>query len=129
MKKPTLPNDIVKQKSGPSLKLYTIGFVASIILTLAAYIIVVDESFSDSILLVGIFIFAIVQLFVQLVFFLHIGDESKPRWNLMTLLFAGMVVLIVVIGSLWIMANLDYGMMMSPEETDKSIIEDELIKE
>lgn len=67
--------------------------------------------------------FAISQLLVQLIFFLHLGRESKPRWNILVFLFAALVVLIVVVGSLWIMNNLDYH--MGGHEMDSSIIKDE----
>lgn len=90
---------------------YVIGFVSSIILTLVAYILVVNHVMSGAGLVAVIVGLAIIQLFVQLFFFLHLGEESKPRWNLMALLFAAMVVIIVVFGSLWIMNNLNYNMM------------------
>jgi cytochrome o ubiquinol oxidase operon protein cyoD len=90
---------------------YIVGFVSSIILTLVAYILVVNHVLSGIGLVAVIVGLAIIQLFVQLFFFLHLGDEAKPRWNLMALLFAAMVVVIVVFGSLWIMNNLNYNMM------------------
>ncbi len=69
---------------------------------------------------------AVTQLLVQLLFFLHLGRESKPRWNLIVLAFAVMVVVIVVFGSLWIMKNLQYNHgHQTPEETDKFLIHDE----
>jgi cytochrome o ubiquinol oxidase operon protein cyoD len=58
---------------------------------------------------------AVVQLVIQAVFFLHIGRGS--RLKLVTFVFAILIVLIVVVGSIWIMNNLDYGMMkMSPDQ-------------
>jgi cytochrome o ubiquinol oxidase operon protein cyoD len=90
---------------------YVTGFVSSIILTLVAYILVINHILSGTGLVAVIVGLAIVQLFVQLFFFLHVGNEAKPRWNLMALLFAGTVVIIVVFGSLWIMNNLNYNMM------------------
>lgn len=100
---------------------YTVGFLLSIALTLAAYFLVVDRILSGSTLVVAIIGLAIVQLFVQLTFFLHLGGESKPRWNQMVFWFALLVVLIIVIGSIWIMANLDYNMM--PEEMNHHMLE------
>src|SRR5690349_5450260 len=90
---------------------YVTGFVLSIILTLAAYILVINHVISGAGLIAVIIGLAIIQLFVQLFFFLHLGDEKKPRWNLMALIFAAVVVVIVVFGSLWIMNNLNYNMM------------------
>ena len=102
---------------------YVSGFLLSIILTLAAYFIVVNDYYSSAnqalALISGL---AIAQLFVQLIFFLHLGRESKPRWNVMAFVFAAIVVIVVVFGSIWIMKNLNYNM----KHSDQEIIKDEL---
>jgi cytochrome o ubiquinol oxidase subunit IV len=109
---------------------YTIGFALSIILTLGAYYLVTHQLASGgafwslSLVITTIIALAIIQLLVQLLYFLHLGQESKPRWNLMVLSFAAMVVLILVLGSLWIMKNLSYH-TMSPADTNATIIKDE----
>lgn len=90
---------------------YIIGFVFSIVLTFLAYILVVNHVLNGGLLVAVIVALAIIQLFVQLFFFLHLGKESKPRWNLLMFSFALSVVVIIVFGSLWIMNNLDYNMM------------------
>jgi len=100
---------------------YTVGFVLSIVFTLAAYFLVVDKILSGRQLVLAIVGLAVAQLFVQLVFFLHLGRESRPRWNQMTFWFAALVVVIVVFGSIWIMENLDYNMM--PEEMNRYMLE------
>ncbi len=111
---------------------YVSGFILSLILTLTAYFLVVqhnqglNQRFSSTYILVAIFALAITQLLVQLLFFLHLDRESSPRWNLMVAGFAVTVVLILVIGSIWIMNNLNYHMdTESPASLDKSIIQDE----
>lgn len=98
-----------------SVASYCIGFALSIALTLLAYFAVVEKIFSGTQLLAIIVGLAVVQLIVQLVFFLHMGKEAKPRWNLMVFSFMLLVVGIVVIGSLWVMHNLDYNMMPKSE--------------
>lgn len=100
---------------------YTVGFVLSIVFTLAAYFLVVDKVLSGRQLVLAIVGLAVAQLFVQLVFFLHLGRESRPRWNQMTFWFAALVVVIVVFGSIWIMENLDYNMM--PDEMNQYMLE------
>lgn len=109
---------------------YIVGFVLSIVLTLVAYFAIVNDWLSGTAALLFVAALAVLQLLVQLLFFLHMGQERGPRWNLMTFVYAGMVVVIVVIGSIWIMYNLDHNMMhdMTPEEIDRSIIEDEGIR-
>jgi cytochrome o ubiquinol oxidase subunit IV len=115
---------------------YIAGFALSLGLTLAAYLLVwrhVNSHhaiFTDSFLNVAVAVLALLQLVVQLVFFLHLGRESKPRWNLAVLSFAAMVVIILVGGSLWIMSNLNYhhGHEMTPSQTNTYIIHDEGIQ-
>lgn len=103
---------------------YIIGFVLSIFTTLLAYFFVVNELWPKETLIYVVMAIAVVQLTVQLVFFLHLGRGS--RWKAITLAFALLFVLIVVVGSLWIMYNLDYNMMtMSPEEMNQYMSENE----
>ncbi|MEO8105561.1 MAG: cytochrome o ubiquinol oxidase subunit IV [Candidatus Saccharibacteria bacterium] len=99
-----------------SLLSYSSGFVLSIILTLAAYQLVVNHLVAGWALIFTILGLAVVQLLVQLLFFLHLGRESKPRWNLVVFLFMVLVVVIIAGGSLWIMKNLNYR-TMSPAQT------------
>ena len=99
------------------LRTYTLGFVLSILLTLAAFVIVGDHLRTGHAIpphyvvvpiLVGL---ALVQLFVQLTFFLHLGEERKPRWSLGMLALALMVVCILVGGTLWIMRTITHQQM------------------
>ncbi len=106
---------------------YVVGFVMSLLLTLIAYLAVVNHMLSTPVLIATILGLAVIQLAVQLRLFLHLGQEAKPRWNLLAFAFMGLVVAILVLGSLWIMNNLDYH-MGSPAETDHYIMEDEGIK-
>lgn len=108
-----------------SLKSYTAGFALSIILTLAPFYIVVNELVSGWTLVFGLFGFAIAQLLVQLQFFIHLGEESKPRWNLIMFLGMALILMIVVFGSLWIMNNLNYHMMPAGHEAEKQLLEEE----
>ena len=115
---------------------YMVGFFLSIILTAAAYFLVIRHVYSDHELLSHRFLsysvigLAVVQLIVQLVFFLHVGREPRPMWNLQALIFGVSVVLIVVVGSLWIMANLDYNHQhnqLDPSEKSEFIQDEEAI--
>lgn len=93
-----------------TLASYVFGFVSSVVLTLAAYVAVTNQLLSGEFVRILIVVFALTQFIVQVVFFLHLGHETKPRWKL--LVFCGMllVVGILVGGSLWIMGNLNYHM-------------------
>ena len=94
-----------------SYKSYFLGFALSIILTLIAYFITVKggmPAFKTHITLGAL---ASLQLIVQLIFFLHLASEEKPRWNLQSFVFTFITVVILIAGSLWVMYNLDYNMM------------------
>jgi cytochrome o ubiquinol oxidase subunit IV len=99
---------------GASLKSYTVGFLTSIALTLTAYALVVAHLMAGWMLVAAILVLAVVQLAVQMLFFLHIGSESGGGLNLFTFLTTLSMVLIIVAGSIWIMAHLNYSMMASP---------------
>jgi cytochrome o ubiquinol oxidase subunit IV len=104
----------------------------SAILTLDAYLLVTKHALSGNQLIAALATLAIIQLITQLVFFLHLGRESKPRWNLAVFAFMLIVLVIVVFGSLWIMTNLNYshGQNNSPpaQPSDEDIIRDEGIR-
>jgi cytochrome o ubiquinol oxidase operon protein cyoD len=105
-----------KVENLPSVASYIGGFLLSLILTLTAYFLVARHvnskhaAISHTVLVFMITALAIIQLLVQLTFFLHVDSEKKPRWNLTVMLFAVTVLVIIVFGSLWIMNNLNYHM-------------------
>ena len=95
-----------------TLHAYILGFVLSIVLTLAAFW-VVGAGFETSVIVSALLVLAVAQLLVQLILFLHLGREPKPKWNLIAFFFALFVVVVVVGGSLWIMKHLHHESMDS----------------
>lgn len=93
-----------------NLRSYITGFAISISLTLLPYFIVTKHILSGSMLAAAVVLLGIVQLFVQLVFFLHLSPKAKAKWNLIALVFTALVVVILVVGTLWIMKNLNSNM-------------------
>ncbi|HUC31522.1 MAG TPA: cytochrome o ubiquinol oxidase subunit IV [Candidatus Paceibacterota bacterium] len=107
-----------------TLKSYVIGFVSSVVLTLAAFSLVMYPGFfhaSYGVLVPAIILLAIAQLFVQLIFFMHLASESELRWKLAAFISTVGIVLIVVVGSIWIMNHLNYNMMASPADMNAYI--------
>ena len=102
------------------LTTYIIGFVLSVILTLLSYFVVVNHMMNGTTLLIFILSLAIIQLFVQLIFFLHLSQKPEQRLNIVALLSAVSVILLIVIGSLWIMNHLNYN--MTPRQMNNYII-------
>jgi cytochrome o ubiquinol oxidase operon protein cyoD len=106
--------DDMNSETNYSAKNYIIGFVLSLGSTLVAYLFVTRHVSlhhawpSDNAMVFVLTTLALSQLIVQLVYFLHLGQESKPRWNLLVFSFMICVVFILVFGSLWIMYHLNY---------------------
>jgi cytochrome o ubiquinol oxidase operon protein cyoD len=106
------------------LKSYIAGFLLSIIYTLAAYVTVTRHLLSGGFLVFFIIGLALIQASVQLTFFLHLNMENRPRWNLGIFMSTVGVIMIVVIGSIVIMKNLNYRHM----PTDSEIFQEEGIQ-
>lgn len=96
---------------------YVFGFLASIALTLTAYVLVTYGSASKNVIAGLISGLAIVQFLVQMVFFLHLAEERGPRWKLLIAAFMLGTVFIIVFGSIWIMNSLNY--RMTPQQMEQ----------
>lgn len=101
------------------LATYIVGFLLSIGLTLLAYFLVTENIVTKQYVVALIFVLAVAQMFIQLIFFLHIGGGERSKWRWVTLGFGVLVVIIVGIGSLWIMDHLNYNMMHSPQKVEE----------
>jgi len=94
-----------------SVKPLIVGFVASIILIFAGYYLATDHFISADTMLLSLFGIAVVQSLIQLVYFLHLRMEKKPRWGYIIFLFLLLLLVVIVGGSMWIMINLNYNLM------------------
>lgn len=108
---PDLSLKEMKKEWHGSLKAYVIGFVASVLLTAASFLLVISQLLSGYAIIFALIGLAIVQAGVQLLFFLHVGQEAKPRWETLVFWFMVVVLLIIALGSLWIMYDLNSRMM------------------
>lgn len=95
-----------------SVKTYLVGFILSIILTGIPFWIVMEGSASHATMLSAILVSAVVQIMVHLVCFLHMNTSSSERWNVAALAFTVLIIAILVVGSIWIMWNLNLNMMV-----------------
>jgi cytochrome o ubiquinol oxidase operon protein cyoD len=97
-------------KEPNAMATYVVGFVLSVGLTLLAFWLVSSGQVTTFTGLWAIFGLALIQFCVQVLCFLHLGSDRKPRFKLMAFMFMLLVVLILAGGSLWIMDNLNYHM-------------------
>ncbi|MEM8628670.1 MAG: cytochrome C oxidase subunit IV family protein [Chlamydiota bacterium] len=88
-----------------------LGCVASLILLYAGYRLDQVHLSSPTVIAYTILFLCVLQALLQFFFFLHIGLEARPKWNLYAFLFTTFIVILVVSGTIWIMQNLDYNLM------------------
>lgn len=104
--------------SDGSLKSYVIGFILSLVLTGLSFGAVMSGIVPRAMILSAIVVLAVAQLIAQLVFFLHLGTSPTQRNNTVIFLLTGLLIAIIVAGSLWVMHNANVNMMpmqMTPE--------------
>ncbi|HVS80060.1 MAG TPA: cytochrome o ubiquinol oxidase subunit IV [Candidatus Paceibacterota bacterium] len=106
-------------------KNYFLGFGASCILTILSFFIAARHvelgNLSYPVVAAILLLIAFTQFTVQLVYFLHLGTGKKERMSLAIFLLTLSVVAVIVVGSIWIMNNLNYN--MTPQQMDTYSIE------
>lgn len=96
-----------EKKFGP----YLIGFLICSLLTLFSFWAVMTQQFSRFEVLTFIFSSAVVQFLVQVIFFLRLTTQTpQGKMNIMTLLFTGVILVTLFLGTLVIMWSLNYYM-------------------
>lgn len=86
---------------------YLIGFGLSVVLTAIPFWLVMGEVFENKQLTALIIMaFAMVQIVVHVIYFLHMTSSSEEGWSLMSLIFTLVIIVIALAGSLWVMHHL-----------------------
>ena len=93
------------------VRTYLIGFGLAVVLTVIPFVITATGGLSRTWFDLAILFAAIVQVLVHLRYFLHINLRHTPRENLLALGFTGLLMVIMIGGTLWIMGNLAARMM------------------
>jgi len=94
---------------------YVIGLGLALVLTGVSFWVASTSVLWGPGVAVGLVVLAIAQMGVHLVFFLHITSGPDNTNNVLALAFGVLIVFLVMIGTIWIMANMDANMMPSPE--------------
>jgi cytochrome o ubiquinol oxidase operon protein cyoD len=94
-----------------SLVTYTVGLIFALLLTGASFIVSQTNLLWAPGVPAGLAVLAIAQMGVHLVFFLHISTGPDNTNNVLALAFGVLIVTLVVLGSMWIMANLNTNMI------------------
>jgi cytochrome o ubiquinol oxidase subunit IV len=105
------PGDEAEVSIGQRLLGYVTGLGLAILLTATSFFVAGTDLVWQPSIPVAIIVLAIAQMGVHLVFFLHITTGADNTNNILALAFGLLIVLLVIGGSLWIMANLNHNMM------------------
>jgi cytochrome o ubiquinol oxidase operon protein cyoD len=90
---------------------YLAGLGLAILLTATSFFVAGTDLVWEPSIPVALVVLAIAQMGVHLVFFLHITTGPDNTNNVLALAFGVLIVMLVMAGSLWIMANLNHNMM------------------
>ena len=100
-----------------SRRTYLIGFLLSVVLTAIPFWLVMAKVIPSSGATAAVILgFAVVQIVVHMVYFLHMNTKSEGGWNMLALIFTLVIVVITLAGSLWVMHHLNVNMMPMPHE-------------
>jgi len=90
---------------------YLIGLALAVLLTVVSFFVSGTGMVWGPSIPVALVVLAIAQMGIHLVFFLHITTAPDNINNVLALAFGVLIVLLVLAGSLWIMANMNHNMM------------------
>ncbi|MCJ2181765.1 cytochrome o ubiquinol oxidase subunit IV [Novosphingobium sp. 1949] len=95
-----------------SMRDYVIGFLLSVILTAIPFWLIGTHAIADKgTAALVIVAFAMVQIVVHMIYFLHMNTKSEGGWTFMALIFTVIILVIALSGSLWVMYHLNTNMM------------------
>lgn len=89
-----------------------VGFIASIVLTAIPFWLVMAKVITErntAVLVLGAF--AVVQILVHMVYFLHMNGKIEGGWSLLSTIFTVVFVAIGISGTLWVMYHMNANMM------------------
>jgi cytochrome o ubiquinol oxidase operon protein cyoD len=97
---------------------YLVGLGLAVLLTVASFWAAQTHLIYGPGVSVALVVFAVAQMGIHLVFFLHITTAPDNTNNVLALAFGVLIACLIIFGSLWIMANLDHN-MMAPEQMQR----------
>ena len=105
----------IEQGRTSGVLVYTIGLGLAVALTAMSFWVANTSLLWVGGVTIGLTVLAVAQMGIHLVFFLHVTPGPDNTNNVMALAFGVLIVILVVVGSLLIMADLNDSMMPGPE--------------
>jgi cytochrome o ubiquinol oxidase operon protein cyoD len=95
---------------GHGVRSYIIGLALAVLLTAASFYVAASHLVWGPAIPMALVTLAIAQMGIHLVFFLHITTGPDNTNNVLALAFGVLIVALILGGSVWIMAHLNYNM-------------------
>jgi cytochrome o ubiquinol oxidase operon protein cyoD len=105
------PGDQGEGSVGQRVLGYLAGLALAVVLTATSFYVAGTDLVWQPSIPVALVVLAIAQMGVHLVFFLHITTGTDNTNNVLALAFGILIVILLMGGSLWIMANLNHNML------------------
>ena len=108
----TAPGDRHTGEDGAAegIQTYLAGFGLAVLLTIVSFVVARTTLVWQPSIPIALFVLAIAQMGVHLVFFLHVTTGPDSTNNVMALAFGVLIVFLLIGGSLWIMSHLNHNM-------------------
>ena len=91
---------------------YVKGFILAVILTAIPFYLIMNNVISDRATAVAVLGgFAVVQVLVHMVYFLHMNGKIQGGWTLLSTIFTIIFLAIGIAGTLWVMHHMNTNMM------------------
>ncbi len=104
-------HDIDRDEIAGAVGSYLLGLGLATLLTAVSFFVASTTLVWTPSIPVALVVLAIAQMGVHLVFFLHITTGPDNTNNVMALAFGVLIVLVLMVGTIWVMTNLNHNMM------------------
>lgn len=105
---------VEEHESTASYLTYSVGLGLAILATIASFVVAQTNLLWAPGIPMGLIVLAFAQIGVHLVFFLHLRSGPDSTNNILALAFGVLIVFLIIIGSVWIIANLNGNMTSMP---------------
>ncbi|KRR04489.1 cytochrome o ubiquinol oxidase subunit IV [Bradyrhizobium valentinum] len=110
------PSEEMQARAPSETQVYTIGLLVALILTATSFWVANTSLLWPGGVGLGLAVLAISQMGIHLVFFLHITSGPDSTNNILALAFGLLIVFVVVVGTMWIVTDLNDSMLMPPSD-------------
>ena len=100
-----------KDERSRDLKMYIAGFIGAVTLTTLSFLTAILQPVGSAFCFTLLAVLAVLQLIVHLRFFLHIDLSRQKSEELQLILFTGLIITIMITGTVWLLGNLMMRMM------------------